>query len=369
MNTNTKRIAITGLGHSVGCGIRKNNDRVFNFLNDPNNADVAGKDLFTGYENRAVMQNGQTLAGMMVVAADLALEQAELKAIEIDAIIGYASISEYLTPNALTDVHNQLGLKDSCFLIPVQSEYTNYLVALKLAKALLIAKNAENPGFGNEMNVLVVCGSNWTQHVDYHQAPAFSVADGACAAVVSYSNEHKQFALIDELTHVESKWYGSMTSAPRELVPAVNETDPEGIKKAIDSQGVRLGAYTKSVFNLALGDLDDRGGLAAFGKFGMIEPPELVKALLVKHKLKPKDVTIISHQASRKLLDAWKEGINQDEDEHCQYLDTLREWGNMTLASVGVNLSAKFDEIEKDHLVLLGIGVQQETTALLLKRN
>jgi len=327
-------IGITGLGYAVGSGVRKNDDPVFDWLKNHN---VANKDLFTGYKDRAVLEDGETLESLMTAAASDALDNANLSACDIDTFTGYASISEYLVPNGLAAVHQQLGMSDSCWLLPVQAEYTNYLAGIRMANAMIAS--------GSAKNVLVVCGCNWTKHVDYHQAASISVGDGACAAVISETHDPGKFALVHAATHCATKWYGAMDMSPREILPS--------------QPYARLGAYTKAVFNL-----DAKRGGDAFNEFGKNAPPELALNLIEDNGLKPSDVTVISHQASGVLLDYWKKEINPK-----QYLDTMARFGNLTLASMGVTLAYKYDQIETDYLVLLGIGIQQETSALLFKRN
>lgn len=328
------KIGITGLGYAVGSNVRKNDDHVFKWLDSHN---VENKGLFTGYEERAVLAEGETLESLMEAAARAALASADIDACDIDTLTGYASISKYLVPNGLTATHQQLGMSDTCWILPVQAEYTNYLAGIRIANAMIAS--------GSAKKVLVVCGCNWTQHVDYHQAASISVGDGACAAVISRTLDPGKFTLIDAQTRCASKWYGAMDMSPRELLPP----QPD----------VRLGAYTKAVFNL-----DKKRGGEAFNEFGKNAPPELALKLIRDNGLKPSDVTVISHQASGVLLNFWKEAINPK-----QYLDTMARFGNLTLASMGVTLAYKYDQIETDYLVLLGIGVQQETSALLLKRN
>lgn len=337
----SRSIGIVGLGYAVGSGIRTNNDPVFDWLRDHKNK-IANKNLFTGYKDRAVLENGETLDGIMTLAASNALKQAKMKASDIDLIVGYASISKYLTPNALSEVHRALGMSEHCWILPVQSEYTNYLAGLRIANSMITS--------GDAKNVLLVCGTNWTRHVDYHQIASISVGDGACAAVISKTSDGTRFSLVDSATLCATKWYGSMDMSPREIV------SPE--TPSVESPFVRLGAYTKPVFNL-----DPVEGVKAFKEFGMNAPPELALSLIESNDLNPLDVTVISHQASSVLLDAWRKKIRPK-----QYLDTMAKWGNMTLASMGVTFASKYDEIETNYVVLLGIGVQQETSALLLNR-
>ncbi|MEE4110791.1 MAG: hypothetical protein V2I24_15680 [Halieaceae bacterium] len=329
-----ERIGITGLGYAVGSGRRGNKDPVFDWLNCHN---VDKDKLFQGYKTRAVLNEDESLSDIMTRAASDALAAARTGTHQIDAIIGYGTVSEYLTPNVITDVHRRLdGTRDDCWLLPVQSEYTNYQVAIKLADTLIAQ--------GQAGKVLVVCGCNWTRHVDYHQPPSISVGDGACAAVVSRTRQSNRFSLMASDTLVASQWYGAMSMSLRSLAPPCD--------------GARLGLNTKPVFNLG-----KILGVKAFSEFGKKAPPKLVNRMLSKHRIDPCEVTVISHQASSVLLNAWREGI-----EPAAWLDTLEEFGNLTLASVGVTFAHRYDEIKTPYLVLLGIGVQQETSALLLKR-
>jgi len=334
-----RRMRLTGLGFAVGGDVRTNEDPIFDWLRSH---DVSNRDLFSGYVDRAVLKPDETIEGLMVRAASDALDEANLKATDIDVLIGYASVSKYVTPNALTAVHRDLKMRSDCWLMPVQSEYTNYLVAIRLANALIAS--------GEARNVLVSCGANWTRYVDYHQAASISVGDGACAAVVSESNDGSRFHLADAATRCATKWYGAMDMSPRQMIA---EDDPSA-----ESPFIRLGAYSKPVFNLD----PERGG-KAFKEFGEKAPPELALQLLEKNNVSPDQVTVISHQASGVLLDAWRKAI-----EPKSYLDTMARFGNMTLASMGVTFACKYDKIDTAYLLLLGIGIQQETTALLLER-
>jgi 3-oxoacyl-[acyl-carrier-protein] synthase III len=334
MTTIQERIAITGLGFAVGSGRRGNEDPIFDWLRCHN---VDKNPLFQGYKTRAVLEDDETLGDIMTRAASAALAEARTGTHQIDAIIGYGTVSEYLTPNVITEVHHRLGgMRDDCWLMPVQSEYTNYLVGIKLAD-LLISQ-------GQASKVLVVCGCNWTRHVDYHEPPSISVGDGACAAVVSRTRRPNRFAVMASDTLVASQWYGAMSMSQRPLAPP--------------GDGARLGLNTKPVFNLG-----QIRGVKAFKDFGMNAPPTLVNRMLKKHRIDPGEVTVISHQASTVLLNAWRDKV-----QPAAWLDTLQEFGNLTLASVGVTFAHRHDEIDTPYLILLGIGVQQETSAMLLKR-
>ena len=76
-----------------------------------------------------------------------------------------------------------------------------------------------------------------------------------------------------------------------------------------------------------------------------------------------KHITLITHQASRVLMDQWAEMIQPK-----LYLDTLAEFGNLTLASHPVTLAYHYTNINTEYLVLAAVGVGYHQTALLFKR-
>ncbi len=328
---NKQRVAITGLGYAVGSKIRSNDWEGFDWIKShapPN------EDLFKGYKNRAVLAGDQSLTSIMTDAAAQALDQATLAPTDVDVLTGYGSVPEYVTPNTLAEVHQKLNMGDGCWLMPVQSEYTNYLLGLRIADGMIKAGQAEH--------VLVVCGCNWTRYVDYHEAPALSVGDGACAAVVARTSDASRFSLMDSLTHCDTSWYGVMTMNPRPI-----------------NLDTRLGEFTKPVFNL------NAGGREAFQEFGAKAPPKVAREILQRNDIPIAEATFITHQASTVLLDLWRKALGARED---RFLNTMEKWGNMTLASIGVTLAHCYERVETKYLVLLGIGTQQETSALLLSR-
>jgi 3-oxoacyl-[acyl-carrier-protein] synthase-3 len=95
----------------------------------------------------------------------------------------------------------------------------------------------------------------------------------------------------------------------------------------------------------------------------MHELPRMVHALLQKYGLTGKDIALITHQASRVLMDHWAESLQPKE-----YLETLEQFGNLTLATYPVNLAYAYANMTSEYLVLAAIGVGYHQTALLLRR-
>jgi 3-oxoacyl-[acyl-carrier-protein] synthase-3 len=329
-------VGIVGVGYALPASIRTNDDPIFAWLTQHA---PQGANLFQGYRERRVLAPAETLMDIMTPAALRALDDAGLTGAAIDALIGYGSVSQYLVPNALAQLHHELDLPCTTWVLPINNEYSNFSAGLLLAHALVRANQAAN--------VLVVCGGNWTRYVDYHTPPSISAGDGAGAAVVGRTADRSRFTLVDAEIETRSEYYGVMFMQP-DMLPSV---DPPGA-------GGVAPAYTQPLFHIT------PAGQEVFRTFGEQAPGELVNRLLARNGLSGSDITLISHQTSSVLNDAWAKAI-----EPAQYLASLDTFGNMTLAAVPVNLAFFYDQIERDHLVLLGMGADIHASALLLRRN
>jgi len=278
-----------------------------------------------------------TVADLMVSACRDALKEAELQSDEIDLLAGWASISEYLTPNALSLVHKELGLRDDAWLLPVEG-LENFSTALMTADAMIKAERGRNSLVIK--NALVVAGCNWTQYVDYHTPQSASAGDGAGAVVLARTNRKGLFELVDSRTEVMSTGYGGMFM------------QGDGVPAALPV------AWSTPYFHIT------PAGVNAFNTFGKQAPVRVAQLLLKKHGLKGKDVTLIAHQASRVLMNHWQAQIQPG-----QYLDTMLEFANMVSATVPVTFAYKYNHIDKDYVLFLNPSAEFKAVGALLKRN
>ena len=104
-------------------------------------------------------------------------------------------------------------------------------------------------------------------------------------------------------------------------------------------------------------------GIHTFQVSAMEGLPRMVHSLLNKHGLTGADIALITHQASRVLMDHWNNQLQPREN-----LDTLVQFGNLTSASYPVTLAYHYPNITAKYLVLAAVGVGYHHTALLLKR-
>jgi 3-oxoacyl-[acyl-carrier-protein] synthase III len=316
--------AVVGTGFAVPEQVRTNDDPIFDWLREHA---PGGPALFTGYVERRVLGPGETVTWLMVEAAQAALQAAGAGPENVDLLLGYGSVAEYISPNTLAQVHAELGLPASVPALPFADDFTNFNSALVAADALIRA--------GSVQTALIVCGDNWTRYVDYRTPQSISAGDGAGAAVVAPATSSAQFSLVDREHVTASHDYGAMFMAA-------------------DAAGA---SWTAPYIHIT------PQGFKDFVSFGIGEAPKLVSSLMERNGLQPSDVTLICHQASGTLIASWQQTLGA-----ITILDTLAQYANVVLAAIPVTLAARSKEIATDHLILLGLGVQLQASALLLAR-
>ncbi|GEO05436.1 hypothetical protein AAE02nite_31000 [Adhaeribacter aerolatus] len=328
---------IIGTGWAVPEKIRYNNDPIFDWLkkNEPNQA------MFEGYEERHVLEPGEDLIDIMLPAAKMALQKANKEPKDIDILIGLGSISTYIQPNVLSQLHKELGLPASTWVIPIGNDYSNYASCLLMADGLVRANRAKN--------VLICIGSNWTRNVDYHTPQSVSAGDGAGAAVVGMSSEAGQWYVADYCTVTNSDYYGSMYT--------------DGLKLDADPplQGHKV------VFSPHFFQITDKG-LEGFKNFGTKMALSAVTSLLQKNQLTGADIAFMPHQTSQVLIDYWCANMSP---KPTQVLTTIKKFANLTVAIHAINMAwyEENAEIEKNNLVMLALGPDIHANAMLLKRD
>lgn len=327
---------ILGLGYTVPSHLRSNDDPIFNWLKAHA---PKGPNPFEGYVTRVVLGPGEDLMTMMVPAALQALEAAKLKPCDIDMLLGYASVSPFSTPNELSLLHHMLDLPERACVIPLNCEFSNFNAGLLLADALILS--------GRAKNILIVVGTNWTRHVDYHTPQAASAADGAGAAVVGLSSAPKQWHVTDQNTVTMTNYFGSMYMQGHKY----EQTPPKDRHEWL---------WSDPYFQIT------PEGLQTYAIFGGEIAPTAVIQLLKRHNIDPSSITLIPHQSAPSLLEAWQKLIKP-----AQMVETMKTFANMTAANIPVNLawSVAHNPIKQDNLVLFALAPDAHASALLLQRS
>lgn len=335
---------ILGMGHTVPGKIRLNDDPIFDWLKKHV---VQGKDLFAGYNKRHVLSEGEKLIDIMHPAAQLALDNAGIKAEQIDLLLGDASISAYRTPNAISELHHKLGLPSRALPLPVRNTFSQFNAGVMVADALIRA--------GRANYILLALGDNWSRYVDYHTPQAISAADGAAACVIGPSQDGSKWAFVDEITVADTSYYGSMYMA--------HEQVKEGFAEATqDFSGLESDAeFTQAYFHIT------KKGIDGFTEFGIKKAPDAVLELLSRNRVASKDVCLITHQASTKLMDQWQKVI-----QPAEYVQTIADYANLVQCSVLFNLSWGMQNAQmftQNWVVTLCLGPDMHANAMLMRRN
>jgi 3-oxoacyl-[acyl-carrier-protein] synthase III len=316
---------LVATGSALPEQIRTNDDPVFDWLREN---PQYGEGLFTGYDQRRVLGPGESVSSIMVAAARAALVKGGIASEQVDMVLGYGSVGQYITPNTLAQVHAELGLAASTEVLPLANDFTNWNSAVVIADALIKTGQIER--------ALIVCGGNWTQYVDYHTPQAVSAGDGAGATIVGPVTTPSQWRLLDRQVVTASQDYGAMFMAPDALA---------------------AGDFGSPYIHIT------PAGMKDFVSFGEDAAPAAVQTLLGRNGLTPSQVTMLCHQASMALISAWQAAL-----PGITILQTIEQFGNLVLAAIPVNLDQLGTQIATDHLVTLGLGVQLHAGALLFTR-
>jgi 3-oxoacyl-[acyl-carrier-protein] synthase-3 len=271
----------------------------------------------------------------MVEACRRALDDARIAPEQVDRLYGYAFVSRFLTPNGLYRVHKDLGLREDAMVVPVNTEFSNFVTAATLAWEAVLARRAEH--------VLIACGASMTRHMDYASHHAIAIGDAAGAAVVGRGSS---LVMIDARARTLSAAFDVMTMRAR----AVARGGARWV--ALDDEGMPVPIY----------EMAERG-LETVMREGAEVPVRMVREMLDLHGIDPARVAFLGHQPARALMDHWRVATGVGE-----YWDTYDTIGNATLASVPVTLSMRRAEMRADYLVLLQPGTGTHFAALLLRR-
>lgn len=330
------RAGILGTGHAVPATTRDGSDPVYQHLDLGVGATGESEAaLFTGAGERRALADGESLEPLMLEACRQALGSAGVAPEKIDRLYGYASVPEYFTPNPLYRIHQHLGLRPDALVVPINSDFSNFLQGVLHAHESIEAGSSEN--------ALVVTGSSWTRNLDYTRGHAQAASDGAGAAVVGVGG---RLTVVDHASFTDGSAFESMTMGVRP-------------RHAPGWSGIPLGHGGAPIPTYLM---DPDLGMRVYGTIMWDGLPDLVDELLARHGLTGADTALITHQGSRQLLDHWSERIRP-----AQYFETLSTLGNLTNATYPVNLAVHLDQVSAPYLVIAAVGTGFHLTALLLQ--
>ena len=331
----TRFAGIAGLGAAIPAGAPPPSDAE---LARAGPASEAERAMFTAAAGRRWIGEGESLEGLMIEAARRAIDDARVSGSEIDRVYGYGIVARYQSPNPVFAVHAALGLPRSTWVVPVAIDFSSFLTSLALAREAIMAKTCHR--------ALVVAGAFLSRHVHPSSGYAVSIGDAAAAAVVEAAGE----------TVVTAPMGRPLRAL---IVDCAQETRSDLYQAGMisaEASPVAEGLFGPPAFRL------NPALLEPMREHGIEGPVGLARGLLAKNGVDASRVTLITHQASRVLMDLWRQAIAP-----AAYLDTYDELGNISAASTGVTLALRHAEVRTPYVLLLSVGAGMHSAATLLR--
>ncbi len=279
----------------------------------------------TGMKERRLAHESEFTSDMGIQASLRALENAELKAEEIDCILVATVTPDYLFPSTSCLIQEALKAKKA-FALDIQAACTGYIYALAIARSFIVS--------GAYKNILVVASEKLSSVVNYKdRSTCILFGDGAAAAVVS-GRKGKGF-------DVQSLCLGADGEhANLVVVPAGGSRKPASCQ-TIEENLHFIQMAGNEVFKHAVRRMEAS-----------------CKESLDLADLKESDVSwLIPHQANERIIDAIAKRFEHLPPE--RVFKTVHKYGNTSASSVGIAL----DELARsgllkidDHILLTAFG-------------
>lgn len=280
----------------------------------------------TGIKERLVISS-EKLEDLAVIAANKALEDANLKASDIDYIICSNVVNEYVTPALSCIIQGKLGA--TCPTVDINAACAGFLFALDMADDKLNAKKAKN--------ILIVCAEEPSRMVSWqNRSTSVLFGDGAGAAVVTEGDALKAIRLTtSSLTEV--LYY------QRKLEPTPYITKEENFEPLV--------MKGREVF-----------------KHAVTSSCRDIRKLLNQTGLEPEDVKYyVLHQANLRIIESIRNFLGVDKERVPHNVD---RYGNISSAA----LPALLDELNRagklqkgDKLVFSAFGAGFTTGACIIE--
>lgn len=280
----------------------------------------------TGIKERLVISS-EKLEDLAVIAANKALEDANLKASDIDYIICSNVVNEYVTPALSCIIQGKLGA--TCPTVDINAACAGFLFALDMADDKLNAKKAKN--------ILIVCAEEPSRMVSWqNRSTSVLFGDGAGAAVVTEGDALKAIRLTTS-SLAEVLYY------QRKLEPTPYITKEENFEPLV--------MKGREVF-----------------KHAVTSSCRDIRKLLNQTGLEPEDVKYyVLHQANLRIIESIRNFLGVDKERVPHNVD---RYGNISSAA----LPALLDELNRagklqkgDKLVFSAFGAGFTTGACVIE--
>ncbi len=266
----------------------------------------------TGIKERRIASKDESTSDLGTKAAIKAIERANLKPQDIDAILVATLSPDYFTmPSTACKIAANLGL-NGITAFDISAACSGFIYLLEQAKALVES--------GLKKNVLIIGAEKASSIIDYtDRSICILFGDGAGAGVVSFDENNP---IIDVHTASNGN-YGDLLMTER------SQESKEASSLAMRMKG-------NEVFKIAVQTLSND-----------------VVEILSKNQILPEQIDLfIPHQANLRIIKAVQERLNLS-DEKC--IVTVQKYGNTSAASIPMAMNDAYEEgrLKKGNLILL----------------
>ncbi|MEQ8344599.1 MAG: beta-ketoacyl-ACP synthase III [Sneathiellaceae bacterium] len=306
-----RRTFITGCGAYLPERIMSNDELAR--LVDTNDEWITAR---TGIKERRIAAEGETTSMLGLKAAERALENAGVKAADVDLIVLATATPDQTFPATACRVQAELGLTSGA-AFDIQAVCTGFIYALATADNFIKAGQADT--------ALVIGAETFSRILDWEdRGTCVLFGDGAGAVVLTAGT-------------------GQGTAADRGVLSTHLHSDGRYEKLLYVDGGP---SSTQTVGKLRM------SGKEVF-RHAVVNLADAVSEAMAATGLTPDDIDwIVPHQANRRIIDATARKLNIDPD---RVVLTVDRHGNTSAASVplALNEAVKDGRIQPGHLVLM----------------
>jgi 3-oxoacyl-[acyl-carrier-protein] synthase-3 len=257
----------------------------------------------TGIRERRIAAQAETTSDMGVRAAERALENAGLRAAEIDLLIVATITPDTPMPATACLIQHKLGVPGNAACFDVNAACSGFLYALDTASAMIAS--------GRYRHALVIGVEKLSQVVDWKdRTTCVLFGDGAGAAVISGSDE-------PHLGLIGTRLGAAGESADLLFIPASEPPHPSGGPNGKTPPFIRMKG--REVFKQAVRVMD-----------------EAARDILEQQRLRADQISlVIPHQANLRIIEAISEYLELPME---RFFVNVDRYGNTSAASIPIAL-------------------------------
>ena len=292
----------------------------------------------TGIRERHLVAPGVATSDLAKEAAEKAMQQAGVTAMDIDVIIVATTTADTIFPSTACLLQDKIGAKRA-WGFDLGAACSGFTYALTTA-AQFVATGAHN-------HVLVVGADVMSSIIDYtDRTTCVLFGDGAGAAVVSAvtENDLPGAGILDFAHEIDG------SGGPALCMPAGGSKLPAS-HETVDKRQHFVHQDGATVF-----------------RFAVRKTEEICRRLLAKNNLAPSDLDLfVSHQANRRIITSAAEKLKLDMS---RVVINIEKYGNTTAATIPLALSDALADgrLKRGDLVMLtSVGAGFTVGAVLVR--